>query len=264
MDSCSEAADFLAQLRFNRCTEVDCPVQIRPQDIASGYAIQDSLVRRFLERYGGHVIGYKIACTNESAQKLLNTDAPVFGRLLTAFVHPSPALLKGDDFAILGIEAEFAFVISQDVPTVGVQQTAETIINYVERMVPAIELVGHRFSDWGKFDAPLLISDNAVHQAWIAGTASDEWRDLDLSEHTVQLIVNGEVKAIGSGANVLGHPLNALAWLANELPTWGHALKAGNIVTTGTCIDVYTAKPGDKIRADFGTLGSAEVSFNES
>ncbi|MBI1893372.1 MAG: hypothetical protein HYS14_04600 [Candidatus Rokubacteria bacterium] len=66
----------------------------------------------------------------------------------------------------------------------------------------------------------------------------------------------------GRGEAVLGHPLNALAWLANELPKWGRSLKAGEFVTTGTCTDIYVAKAGDNIQADFGTLGSVEVVFD--
>jgi 2-keto-4-pentenoate hydratase len=57
----------------------------------------------------------------------------------------------------------------------------------------------------------------------------------------------------------LEHPLNALAWLANELPRGGRSLQAGEFVTTGTCTDVYTAQAGDEIRADFGALGSVEI-----
>lgn len=262
MSPSSLAADFLAELRFTGRSEENFPSELRPRDLASGYAIQKALAERLLARYGGRHVGYKIACTNKSAQRLLNTNAPVFGRLFSSFVYASPARLNGNKFAVRGIEAEFAFKIARDVPSTDIQHTAQTVAEYIGTALPAIELVGHRFSDWSKFDAPTLIADNAVHQAWIPGAAVSDWHDLELANHTVQLTVNGEVKLTGRGRNVLGHPLNALAWLANELPRWGRSLKAGEFVTTGTCTDVYAAEANDEIRVDFGVLGSVELKFD--
>ena len=163
---------------------------------------------------------------------------------------------------MLGIEPEFAFRISKDVPSQGAPYSAESINDFVAGVIPAIELVGHRFSDWSVFDAPTLVADNAVHQAWIRGREVVQWRHLDLSEHAVHLYVNGDLALTGSGANVLENPLSALAWLAGELPRWGRSLQAGHVVTTGTCTDVYTARVGDRIRADFGELGSVDLTLS--
>ncbi len=257
----TKTADVLYRLRRTVTTIDALPEESRPEDLTAGYGIQHELVDRLEAQYGGSGIGYKIACTNVYAQQLLNTDAPVFGRLSSCFTRPSPASIDGRDFAMLGIEPEFAFRISRDVPIQGAPYSAETITDFVAGVIPAIELVGHRFSDWSVFDAPTLVADNAVHQAWIRGREVNNWRHLDLSEHAVDLFVNGDVALSGSGANVLGNPLSALAWLANELPRWDRSLKAGDLVTTGTCTDVYTANIGDRIRADFGELGSVDLAL---
>ncbi len=262
MGPASLAADFLAELRFAQRTEDDIPAELRPKDPAAAYAIQEALIARLLARHGGHPIGYKIGCTNASVQHLLNTPTPVYGRLLSSFVYPSPARLRASVFTILGIEAEFAFEIARDVPVADGRHTAQTIVEYIGEVLPAIEIVDHRLADWRKFDALCLIADNVIHGAWIPGAASGPRQVLDLATHGVRLLVNGEVKLTGRGDAVLGHPLNALVWLANELPKWGRSLKEGEFVTTGTCTDVYVAKAVDKIQADFGTLGSIEVVFD--
>lgn len=262
MPPASATADFLADLRFARRTEVDIPAQLRPKDDSSAYAAQDALVGRLLERYGGHRIGYKIACTNTTAQRLLNTSAPVYGRLLSSFVHPSPARLSSRDFVVRGVEAEFGFEMVRDVPRLDIPYTSDTIVDYVGKTLPAIEIVDHRLSDWSKFDAFSLIADNAIHGAWIPGVACEDWRGLDLAAHAVALIVNGDIALNGRGDAVLGHPFNALAWLANELPKQGRSLQAGEFVTTGVCTDVYLAEPCDEIRADFGVLGTVELTFH--
>lgn len=253
------AADTLYDLRLSVTTVDELPASLRPSDLNLGYAIQNELVARLESHYGGSPIGYKIACTNTHAQQLLNTSAPVFGRLSSCFTHASPAKISGKGFSLLGIEPEFAFEIGKDVPMTVIPYSAGSIVDSVARVIPAIELVGHRFSDWSKFDAPTLVADNAVHQAWIPGAPLDRWQGLDFAGHPVELMVNGNVVAKGIGANVLGNPLTALAWLANELPRWGGSLKAGDMVTTGTCTNVYTAQIGDEIRADFADLGSAQL-----
>jgi 2-keto-4-pentenoate hydratase len=87
------------------------------------------------------------------------------------------------------------------------------------------------------------------------------WHDLDLATQPVRVIVNGQVVREGSGSAVLGHPLNALEWLANNLASRGIGLRAGQCITTGVTTEVYMAAEGDRIIADFGEVGKAEVEF---
>jgi 2-keto-4-pentenoate hydratase len=262
MDSMVRLADFFAELRFGQRVVDEVPADIRPADEAAAYAVQDLLVKRLLERHGGHPIGYKIGCTNVVAQQLLNTDAPVFGRLLSSSMCPSPARLRATAFTIMGIEAEFAFEMVRDVPAADGGHTQATIAPYISKVLPAIEIVDHQLTDWSRFDVLSLIADNVIHGAWIPGGGSNTWQAIDLATHVVRVLVNGSEKLTGRGAAVLGHPLNALAWLANELPQWGRSLKAGEFVTTGTCTAVYVAQAGETIQADFGVLGSVEVAFD--
>ena len=66
---------------------------------------------------------------------------------------------------------------------------------------------------------------------------------------------------VGHGKNVLGDPRVALAWLANELRSLGITLRAGEVVTTGTCHPPLPIASGDRIVADFGVLGKVSVGF---
>jgi 2-keto-4-pentenoate hydratase len=110
--------------------------------------------------------------------------------------------------------------------------------------------------------APQLIADTACACWFILGPAtSADWRSRNLVTHTVTAYRNGELAATGSGANVLGDPHVALAWLVNELCTYGDGIAAGQFVTTGTCVIPVPIKPGDRVRADFGELGTAEVTL---
>ena len=261
MNQISKAAKFITDLRFALRQEPQIPETFRPDDPASGYAVQERVVDRLLKKNGGREVGYKVACTNKLAQELLGTDTPFYGRLLSPFVHHSPARLNARDFSMRLIEAEFSFQLAEDLPIEGAPYDGESVSDAVAAILPSIELVDSRYTVWTEVSLPSLISDNACNSGWIRGKATEAWRHMDLASHEVRLRVNGAEKLNGSGAAVMGHPLNSLVWLANTLCEQGKSLKAGELVSTGVCTDVYLAEPGDHIVADFGTLGTVEVSF---
>jgi 2-keto-4-pentenoate hydratase len=110
--------------------------------------------------------------------------------------------------------------------------------------------------------AAALIADNACHGAWVKGALMKNWRDIDLAAQPVRLMVNGKTAGTGSGAAVLGHPLNAVEWLVNKLASHGLGLKAGQFVTTGVTTETYMAEAGDRVQADFGSIGSVELTLD--
>ena len=261
MDRSTLAAETLFDMRLARRTVAALPPDAVPQSLADAYRAQELLVRKFLARLGGTTIGYKAAATNVTAQRQMDVDGPFFGTLLSATTHRSPATLPAAGFTLRIVEAEFGFEMGADVPPSDVPYTAETIKPFVAHALPAIEVVDHRFHDWRLVGAPSLAADNAIHGAWVEGEPVRDWRALDLSRHPVSVIVNGAPWRVGSGANVLGNPLNVVAWLANELPKHGRVLRRGEKVSTGTTAEVYFANAGDRVTADFGALGKAEVRF---
>jgi len=261
MSSLTLAAETLHDMRLNKRTVASLPPGAIPTSLAEAYRTQELLVRKFLDRLGGKIIGYKAAATNETAQRQMDVDGPFFGTLLSATSHRSLATLPASQFTLRIVEAEFGFEIGEDVPPSTKPYTAESIAPFVAFAIPAIEVVDHRYHDWRLVGAPSLAADNAIHGAWVEGDPIRDWRRYDLSRHTVNVLVNGQPWRIGSGANVLGHPLNVVAWLANELPLHGRQLRAGEKVSTGTTAEVYFASPSDHITADFGALGKAEVRF---
>jgi 2-keto-4-pentenoate hydratase len=261
MDQISKAAEFIADLRFALRQEPQIPEAFRPDNPASGYAIQEGVVDRLLKKYGGHAVGYKVACTNKLAQDLLGTDTPFYGRLLSPFVYQSPARVSAQDFSMRVIEAEFSFQLSRNLPREDAPYDSESVADAVAAVLPSIELVDTRYTSWTEVPLPSLISDNGCNGGWVQGKAIEAWRHIDLASHEVRVSVNGAEKLSGSGAAVLGHPLNSLVWLANTLCEQGKQLTAGDLVSTGVCTDIYHAEPGDHIVADFGTLDTAEVSF---
>ncbi len=260
MDRVAAACQFLLDLRRTRRRVAELPADVAPRSLAEGYEVQERLVRTLLDQSGGHPIGYKIACTSKLAQAALGVDGPFFGVLLSHSTHPGPATLPGADFTVRCAEAEFGFEMAADVPA-GPAYTADSIREFIGAALPSIEIVDHRYHDWRTVGAPSLLADNAIHGAWVPGEPYADWRAIDFARHPTALGVSGEKTLPGSGAAVLGNPLTVVAWLANELPRFGRRLRRGDRVTTGVTTDIHLAEPGDRLVADFGPLGRAELTF---
>jgi 2-keto-4-pentenoate hydratase len=261
MDRITAACDYLWDLRQRTRPPVAAlPADVVPRSLAEGYAVQEQLVRKLLERHGGKPIGYKIACTSILAQKALGVDGPFFGTLLTHSTHKSGAKLPAADFTVRCTEAEFGFEMAADVPA-GPTYTAETIKEFVGTALPSIEIVDHRYHNWQLVGAPSLLADNAIHGAWVVGEPYTRWRDIDFVTHPVTLTINGTRTLTGTGAAVLGNPLTVVAWLASELPRFGRRLSRGDRITTGVTTDIYLGQPGDRLVADFGPIGRVEMTF---
>jgi 2-keto-4-pentenoate hydratase len=253
---------LLAEARINHKRLVELPEPVRPKTPEEAYRCQEGLIPLLTAHYGGSVIGYKIACTNVTAQRQLSVDGPFYGHLLSSFSAASPGRLKASDFFMRVIEAEFAFQMGRDLPPVSEPRGREEVAAAVEGVLPGIEIVDSRFDDWTTIGALSLTADNACNAAWVRGALVKDWRGIDLAAQAVRLLVNGQVLREGTGANVLGHPLNALTWLANMLSSRGLGLRAGQFVTTGVTTVVYMAERGDEILAEFGPVGSAALGFD--
>lgn len=248
-------ARLLADARFHRSRLTD--LHFSSQEEA--YAVRELVVKRWLAHYGGRILGYKIACTNASAQQYLGVDSPFYGNLFSSLSYESPAHLKADDFFMRVMEAEFGFLIGRDLSPGS--HTRDEIAAAVEGVLPGIEIVDSRYTSWTTMGAAALIADNACHGAWVKGELVRDWRGIDLASQAVQLVVNRKVVATGSGAAALGHPLNALEWLVGKLGSHGLGLSAGDYITTGVTTDTYMAQVGDAVRAEFGPVGSVELVF---
>jgi 2-keto-4-pentenoate hydratase len=159
------------------------------------------------------------------------------------------------------MEPEFGFRMARDLPPRDSRRSADEVAEAVEGVMPGIEIVDSRYESWTTVGTPSLIADNACHAAWVKGELVTGWKAIDLAAQTVRLEIGGQLKGSGSGAAVLGHPLNALTWLANVLNSRGGGLRTGDYVTTGVTTDIYMAERGDIVRADFGPVGHVEVAF---
>jgi 2-keto-4-pentenoate hydratase len=251
-----QAADLLWG-HWNGGTRLDqLPDDMRPASRADGYAIQ----ARLESRGGLPLFGWKIAATSKAGQAHIGVDGPLAGRLLRERVCRDGGTMPFGANHMRVAEAEFAFRMGRDLPPRAEPYAVAEVLAAVDTLHPAIEVPDSRFHDYTKVGAPQLIADNACAHYFVLGPAAPvEWRTIDLAAHPVTGAVAGGVTREGIGANVLGDPRVALAWLARELSQLGLALAGGAVVTTGTCLVPLEIRPGDRVAMDFGPLGRVEV-----
>jgi 2-keto-4-pentenoate hydratase len=258
----NKAAAAAATLWHNwqQRTRVDAlAADSRPADRAEGYAVQREIVRLS----GQKIVGWKIAATSQAGQKHIGVDGPLAAPLLAnrvAETSSAVAVFPMDGNIMRVAEAEFAFRFGTSLPRRDASYSTDEVLAAVESLHPAIEVPDSRYNEFARVGAPQLIADMACACWFALGPATTAaWRARDLVAHQVTAYVNDKPVAAGSGANVLGDPRVALAWVANELSTFSDGIERGQFVTTGTCVVPPAVASGDRFKADFGELGSVEV-----
>ena len=229
----------------------------RPQTRAEGYAIQAEIERGSSAK----LFGWKIAATSEAGQKHINVPGPMAGRILeeTLIADGGTAPMAGNEMRVA--EPEFAFRMRIDLPPRPAVYSAAEVLDAVGTLHPAIEIPDSRFADFVKAGEAQIVADNACAHLFVLGAATTaDWRARDLVEERPVIMLRGQ-RYVGHGRNVLGDPRAALAWLANELRELGITLRAGEVVTTGTCHPPLPIQAGDRMEADFGVLGKVSVGF---
>ena len=232
----------------------------RPRDEGSAYAVQ----RGVTEASGYEVVGFKIGATAQVAMDMLGVDGPFFGPLYREAFHDSGAAVSLSMAHGPGIEAEFAVGLAADLPSRAPPWTRDEVAAVVAWIGPALEVVGTRI-EGGLAGAGLLaIADGGANIDFVRGAVTDRWRETDLASHAITLRINGVEVATGNGGMlVFGDPIAGVAWLANHRELGSRGLKAGDVITTGTCTGITPLSPGDEVEADCGILGQVSARFSD-
>ena len=256
-DQIAAASRVLAQ-HWRDGTKLDAlETRLRPQTRAEGYAVQTALETRSSRK----LFGWKIAATSESGQKHINVAGPMAGRILsdTVIADGGTASMKGNAMRVG--EPEFCFRMGRDLAPRSAPYSVEEVLAAVDTLHSAIEIPDSRFTDFASAGEAQLIADNACAHLFVLGAPTTaDWRAMDLVEERPEITLRGQ-RYIGHGKNVLGDPRVALTWLANELRGLGIPLRAGEVVTTGTCHPPLPIAAGDQFTVDFGELGKVSVGF---
>ena len=252
----AEAADLLGQAFAIGTPLPELPAGCRPRTLKQAYAVQAKLVTGLAIE----TAGWKIGCTSAAARAVLKAEGPFAGRVFLPRCFASGTVIPGSSYPMRGIEGEFAFVLDKDLKPRAKPYTRAEVSAAVADLHLAIEIVDSRFADWLAVTLPEVVADLGANGALVLGPPVRGWRRRNLAAIAVTMRAGRRIVGRGQGADALGHPLDALAWLADNPPSKS-GLLAGEIVSTGTCTGFHRAAPGDKVSCTFGSLGKVAFAF---
>lgn len=253
----AEAADAL----WDAATTGRCIPPLRDThaglDADDAYAIQRLNTERRLSE-GRRRVGCKIGLTSRAVQLQLGVDQPDFGVVFDDTGYGDAEPIPMHRLQQPKVEAEIAFVLGRDLDQE--QPGLADVIGAVDHVLPAIEVVGSRIADWNIRFVD-TVADNASSGAYVLGAAPRLLREVDLRLCGMVTTRGGEPVSVGAGVACLGHPLNALTWLARTMVRLGQPLRAGELVLSGALGPMVSVNAGDVFETRIHGLGSVRAVF---
>lgn len=224
---------------------------------ADAYAVQYELIER-LRSQGEVVRGHKVALTTQAARAHLGVDEPCYGHILDTRVYANGAEVPLVELVDPHCEAEIAFMLGEDLKGPGV--TPAQVMAAVRAVLPAIELVDIKVKGDG-IRAADVIAHQALHGGVIIGSRLIDLTAVDLQYEGVTVEYNGRLAGTGTGSEVMGNPINPIAWLANKMAEFDDYLRAGEIIISGSVVTPVRVQQGGHINITFTRLGSVGATF---
>ncbi len=240
-----------------RYRPLDAALRMAPLDDA--YLIQDVLHRLMIEAGRGEIAGWKIALTSRAMQQMTGVDQPAAGAIFSNVVSLSPVRIDLAAYHHLGVEFEVAVRLGDDLPASRGPWTRASVAGRVAALLPAFELVEDGEADYKTLDAFTLVAQNTWNGGVVLGAPVADWRDVDLEGAVTRCWINDQPGGQGKTGDALGHPFEAVAWLANLLNRRDRMLERGMVVMTGSSITTKFPAPGDRVRFVIEGLGEVTL-----
>lgn len=255
-----QAATLLLDQRLSLEPITDLPLALRPQTEAEGYALQRVLNGLLGIAGMGRQAGHKIGCTTPVMQKFLGIPNPCAGVIFGNAVLHRAGRVPRSGFVRLGVECEIAVELARDLAPTHVPVDRESAGKAVGTVMASIELVDDRYKDFRSLGVPTLIADDFFDSGCVLGDPVRDWRNLDLATLSGATYINGVEIGRGTGSLVMGHPFEALAWLANSRNKHGFdPLRAGDFVLLGSVVETKWLNAGDEVRVEIDGLGEVRL-----
>ncbi len=228
------------------------------QSLDDGYRLQKR-ANLELSRHFGPVVGIKIGGTTAAMRHYIGAPEPVFGCVFSAHLQRGRGRAELARFRRLGLESEIAVRLGRPLPLHGGPHRPEEMEAVVAGMMAAVELVEDRYRDFTGVGAPTIVADNAFNAGLVLGPERPPVASAQLGRLRVRSWVNGRLVAEGRADALLGHPLRALAWLADRVAALGWRIAEGQLVSLGTVTPVQWVERPGRFAVWVEALGRAEL-----
>ncbi len=236
---------------------IDKPSLTNTLSVDDAYAIQQHNIAR-RQAAGARLIGRKVGLTSKAVMEWLKVNEPDFGALLDDMLVDDGGVCSMQGLLQPRVEGEVAFVLSRDLDSE--KTTAVDVVGATAWISAAIEIIDSRVKDW-QITLADTVADNASSARFVVSSTTASLAGVDLALAGCVLRKNGRAVSTGAGAACLGHPVNAVAWLARTLAKQGTPLRAGDVVLSGALCPVVPVAAGDVIEVEVAHVGRCSVRF---
>lgn len=259
-EAAQAAAQMIAEARWSATALAPLPEACYPATVEEGYRVQAALHELQSASAMGRRAGYKIGCTTPVMQDYLGIDHPCAGGIMDRTIYDGTADLQHGDFCRPGVECEIVARLGSDIPP-GTGHTPDGVAAHVDALMIGIELVDDRYTDFRSLGLPTLIADDFFNAGCVLGPPIMDWQALDPADLSGGFSIDGVAGPRGRGADIMGHPLAALAWFADHMTMNGGQLRAGDLIMLGSIVKTHWFdEPGEAV-AEIGQLGRVRVGF---
>jgi 2-keto-4-pentenoate hydratase len=206
-------------------------------DLSEAVAFQEAFVAA-LAPDGGARAGYKAALTNPAAQQRFGVNHPLLGVLLANMLLPDGAEWSMAAAAVPLAEADLLVRVHD--ARINEAQTDRELVGALDAAIPFIELADGLFPAGVQPDAPALTALNAGARAGVLGGVIPLPDDADASLARLGALrvvlrdESGQLWGEGHAQALLGHPVEAVRWIRDEVRARGHVLKPGDLLSLGS------------------------------
>ncbi|MGA1325747.1 MAG: 2-keto-4-pentenoate hydratase [Rubrivivax sp.] len=252
-----QAAAFLMAAWDARRREPSLPEGLKPADEAQAAAINEAIHRRNTRA----IAGWKIGATGPGPQKALGLSAPFTGFIPAEGIDANDVVYRFADMMRPVVESEYALRIGRDLPPRAEPYRRAEVEEAISALIIGFEIPESRLGNDHGLGALATVADHGGTGRFVIGHEFTDWRDIDCVNQPVVLTFDGKEVGRGTGAAMMGHPVEAVTWFVNHLSRRGITLSAGCFVTTGSCTGVIPAPGPCQAVADFGPLGTVRATF---
>ncbi|MBT3789868.1 MAG: hypothetical protein HN725_11835 [Alphaproteobacteria bacterium] len=259
-DDLKKAAAFVGEHRLAQQSFQTLPEGTGPESFDEAYEIQWAVHDWFTDKGEGYE-GWKVGVTSTTMQAYMKMTTPSMGRVRQKLVARNHGDLDRSQYCGPGIELEIVVRLGKDIPPRDAPWTRQDLESYVAALMPGFEVVDDRYDGILDMPAITLVADDFCNAGCVLGDEVTDWQKLDLEAIEGTMVVNGSETSVGYGRDVLGHPLEALAFVANTLGGHGKTLKAGEIVMLGSLVKTAWLDKGESATGEIKGLGKVSLAF---
>jgi 2-keto-4-pentenoate hydratase len=228
-----------------------------PQDMATGYAIQEAAIGIWPDRIAGWKVGL-VPPLLQAGLGAAHLAGPIF---LQGLVRSSgdAVRLAAIPGGFAAIEVELIVAAQIDAPPNKTEWTLNETAEFASVWHFGAEFAASPLASINELGPTVVVSDFGNNSGLVLGPRIDSALIAEPAMLACRTQIEGKQVGFASVAALPGGPLAALRFLLGHLASRGRPLRAGQLVSTGAITGVHRIFPGQRGEIEFIGHGKIDL-----